>query len=101
MPTRPVKKPGTKRSSPIKHSREGKGLHTKTVIKSDFEAAQLSRYGIYAYIRKSDDMVMYIGKDSAIHESNRKSSHENPENKAAQVVNTELQNAIDDYEYVV
>lgn len=101
MPTSKVKLPHEKRTSPIRTSRGGRKLHPKSETLTKHEDVQLSRYGLYAYIRKSDDKVMYIGKDSVIHEKNRKSHHENPDNINKQVVNKNLQANINDYYYQV
>ena len=55
--------------------------------------------GIYCYIDKKDNSIIYIGKDSYINENRRHYAHTIKCNYDRQVINRVLQNDIERYEY--
>ena len=55
--------------------------------------------GIYCYIDKKDDSIVYVGQDSKIHENNRHKEHFYPSKYDKQVINRVLQNNPDRYTY--
>lgn len=57
--------------------------------------------GIYAYVDKKDNNVVYVGKDSNIHGNKRHKDHFCPSGYNKQVINRILQNNPDRYEYKV
>ena len=57
--------------------------------------------GIYCYIDKKDNSIVYIGKDSHIEKNNRQRQHLAPSRYKEQVINTVLQNNPDRYTYQV
>ena len=57
--------------------------------------------GIYCYIDKKDNKIVYVGKDSYIEKDNRRRHHLAPSNYNAQVINRVLQNNPDRYTYQV
>jgi hypothetical protein len=59
---------------------------------NDLIIAQLkAEYGVYCFIEKKTDRVLYIGKDSNIFTILRKRKHLDPKNKSKQKINTYLQ----------
>ena len=57
--------------------------------------------GIYAYVDKKDDNIVYVGRDSNIHKNKRHKDHFYPSGYNKQVINRVLQNNPDRYEYKV
>ena len=57
--------------------------------------------GIYCYIDKNNDSIVYIGKDSHIDENRRHNHHMYPSSYNVQQINRVLQNNPDRYEYKV
>ncbi len=57
--------------------------------------------GIYAYIDKETNKIVYVGKDSYIHEGRRKQQHLSPYKYDQQPFNKILQNNPDRYIYKV
>ena len=57
--------------------------------------------GVYCYIDKKNDEIVYIGKDSNIHIDRRHKQHFAPSNYDKQVINRVLQNNPDRYQYEV
>lgn len=57
--------------------------------------------GIYAYVDKKDNNIVYVGKDSNIHKKKRHKDHFCPSGYNKQVINRVLQNNPDRYEYKV
>ena len=55
--------------------------------------------GIYAYIDKKNNQIVYVGKDSSIHEDKRHKQHFYPSRYDAQQINRVLQNNPDRYTY--
>lgn len=60
-----------------------------------------NQYAIYAYVRKSDNKVMYIGKDSWINKGNRRSTHQQIGKINAQKFHMELYKQRDDITYEI
>ena len=58
-------------------------------------------FGIYCYIDKKDDSIVYIGKDSYIHKNQRDMQHKAPSLYNAQPFNQIIQNNLDRYEYKI
>ena len=58
-------------------------------------------FGIYAYIHKKKNRVLYIGKDSRINQSKRHHKHVSPECKNLQEINKWLQDNPDAWEYEI
>ena len=56
-------------------------------------------FGIYAYVDKETDNLVYIGKDSNIDKKIRHNAHHNPSRYNDQQINRILQNNPDRYEY--
>lgn len=67
---------------------------------NSYQDVQSQQYGIYAYIRKSDNKIVYVGKDSNIHHRKRHSLHVNPAGKW-QRINEELKKDPKAYYYQV
>ena len=57
--------------------------------------------GIYAYVDKKDNNIVYVGKDSNIYRNKRHKDHFYPAGYNKQVINRVLQNNPDRYEYKV
>ena len=57
--------------------------------------------GIYCYVDKQTDNVVYVGKDSNIHENRRHKAHYHKSNRNAQTINKVLQNNPSRYKYKV
>lgn len=57
--------------------------------------------GIYCYVDKKDNSIVYVGKDSNIHEDKRHKSHFHPSQYNKQQINRVLQNNPDRYTYQV
>ena len=57
--------------------------------------------GIYCYIDKKDNKIVYVGKDSYIHQNKRHKEHHHPSRYKEQVINTVLQNNPNRYTYQV
>lgn len=55
--------------------------------------------GIYLYLDKQTNEIVYIGKDSNIHRNERHKAHLNPNNYSKQHINKVLQNNLDRYKY--
>ena len=56
-------------------------------------------FGIYAYIDKENDKIVYVGKDSNIDKKVRHTAHHNPSRYDDQQINRVLQNNPGRYEY--
>ena len=57
--------------------------------------------GIYCYIDRKDDSIIYVGKDSNIDKQTRRQNHLAPSRYDEQPVNRILQNNSDRYIYQV
>ena len=57
--------------------------------------------GIYCYIDNKDDSIVYVGRDSYIHQKARHKYHLNKKNHDSQPINRILQNNPDRYNYNV
>lgn len=55
--------------------------------------------GIYCYIDKKDNQIVYVGKDSNIHRNIRHKEHRQLSSYHKQVINRVLQNDINRYQY--
>lgn len=57
--------------------------------------------GIYCYIDKKDNQIVYVGKDSNIHRNIRHKTHHQLSSYHTQVINRVLQNNINRYQYKI
>lgn len=61
----------------------------------------MSLFGIYCYVDKQDNSVIYVGKDSNIHKNRRHHDHLQPGQYHRQHINKVLQNNPDRYFYKI